>query len=964
MAIYHFTVKVMSRSEGRNAVAGATYRHGQSMVDEKTGRVFIHATQQDVEHCEISIPENAPEWAKELLVGDVHKNSEKLWNAVEKFEKRVDAQVYRDIEFSLPHELNSEQRLNLAREFIQDQFVSKGMIADWCVHNHFDEKEKIEKPHVHVMLTLREAIQRNETIIQKLKSYVGILSPSSGIYFGPKVTKWNSKFLLMSWREKWADHANAHLAKAGLDIRIDHRSYEDQGIDLIPQPKLGKSVSEMSKRGIPIDRFEEMKGVQKRNRALIRKNPEIVIDYITRYQSTFTRQDIARLLNRYIDNAGEFQSLLARIEASPKLVILNGNEQGEPLKLTTKDIIRVEKQIVSMAAEMAVKHSCPPHLSAIDWYIEKGNERLKEHGGLSNDQIHAIRHIVSDGQLKGVVGYAGAGKTTCLEVAQEIWGSSGYKVVGAAPTGKAASNLESIGIASKTLHRWEQDWVNGREKLHNRSILILDEAGMVDSGGLHFLLKQSKEQGFKIVLVGDPEQLSPIEAGAPTRAILETVGFGELSTIVRQKMDWQKEASHNLATRQTEKALEAYQQNNCIHYSQNAKKNLIKDWAFQLNQDRANGRYKGSPSSSLILAYTNQDVQDLNQLARQEARACGFLQGHDHRFTISKPLNLETLDKPDIQDKGFKPKTIQEERKFAVGDSIVFLRNDYGLNVRNGQLGKITQIQEGLITVMKEDKTSLIIDMGTYNHLDHGYATTIHKSQGSTVDKTFVYASPYMDKHLTYVALTRHKEDVQLYVNTDIILNKAELFKALSKEAPKENALDSLLGNNQVVDLTPEDQKIFMQRRSISSAAPSQTSWDFIKEFAHQAVSQAKEWVFGEKKQAQNLSLASSAHSESKGPESRDYIQDYLNLDKQRKAFPNILYCSFEQEKELLSTEQKMRNLAVEIEKQPSLLEKAASLGIAQKINSHAELERKEISKSLSKDRGIGLSLEITRNFS
>ena len=265
---------------------------------------------------------------------------------------------------------------------------------------------------------------------------------------------------------------------------------------------------------------------------------------------------------------------------------------------------------------------------------------------------------------------------------------------------------------------------------------------------------------------------------------------------------------------------------------------------------------------------------------------------------------------------------------------------------------------------MKEDKTSLTIDMGSYNHLDHGYATTIHKSQGSTVDKTFVYASPYMDKHLTYVALTRHKEDVQLYVNTDIILNKAELFKALSKEAPKENALDSLLGNNQVIDLTPEDQKIFMQRRSISGAAPSQTSWNFIKEFAHQAVSQAKEWVFGEKEQVQNISLASSAHSESKGYESRDYVQDYLNLDKQRKAFPNILYCSFEQEKELLSTEQKMRKLAVEIEKQPSLLEKASSLGISQKINSHAELERKEISKSLSKERGIGLSLEITRNFS
>ena len=146
MAIYHFSVKVHSRATGRNAVAGATYRHGQSMIDERSGKVFTNATHQDVEHCELSIPENSPKWVQELRVGDVHKNSEKLWNAVEQFEKRVDAQVYRDIEFSLPHELSSEQRLELAREFIKDNFTSRGMIADWCIHNHFDEIEEIEKP--------------------------------------------------------------------------------------------------------------------------------------------------------------------------------------------------------------------------------------------------------------------------------------------------------------------------------------------------------------------------------------------------------------------------------------------------------------------------------------------------------------------------------------------------------------------------------------------------------------------------------------------------------------------------------------------------------------------------------------------------------------------------------------------------------------------------------------------------
>lgn len=871
MAIYHFSVKVHSRATGRNAVAGATYRHGQSMMDERSGKVFTNATHQDVEHCELSIPENSPKWVQELLVGDVHKNSEKLWNAVEQFEKRVDAQVYRDVEFSLPHELSSEQRLDLAREFIQDNFTSKGMIADWCVHNHFDEKEEIEKPHVHAMLTLREAVEKDATVLQKLKSYIGLERASAEMVFGPKVVEWNSKILLCHWREKWAEYANAHLAKAGLDIRIDHRSYEDQGIELIPQPKLGKSVNEMSQRGEYVDRFEEMKLVQGKNKELIRSNPSIVLDYITRYQSTFTRQDIAKVVNRYIDDAKEFQLILGQIEASEQLITLSVNEQGEALKLTTKDMIRVEKQIVEMATDRALNPSClsslsSPSLASIEVSLNKGHEKLKEHGGLSNDQVHAIEHMVSDGQLKVIVGHAGAGKTTCLDIAQDIWQDSGYRVVGAAPTGKAASNLQSIGIASKTLHKWEQEWKRDREHLNKNTVLILDEAGMVDSQKLHFLLRHSQEQGFKLVLVGDPEQLPPIEAGAPTRAVMEAVGFAELSTIVRQKVDWQKEASQHLATHQTEKALEAYHQNNAIHYNKDAKEELIQDWIDHVRRDTEEklNHHHYSVSSSLILAHTNQDVKELNHLARQEMQKEGLLDDTNYRFTISKPLNLETLDQDPTDSPNhhsFKPKLIREEREFAIGDRIIFSRNDYELNVRNGQLAKIVDIQEELITVQKEDQSSLTFDMGTYNHIDHGYATTIHKSQGTTVDKTFVYASSSLNKHLTYVALTRHKEDVQVYVDTNIIPTKEDLFEALSKEAPKENALDYILDKNQVMmDITSEDQRAFMQRRDLSaSSLPSLSpyiSWESIKEFTYKTWTQAKDWMFGDLGQKATLEKA------------------------------------------------------------------------------------------------------------
>lgn len=1020
MAIYHFTAKIISRAKSRNAVAAAAYRHGQKFLDKNTGQVFNSTKKQDIEHTELLIPDDAPKWAKDLEKLNSHKASLKLWNAVEAFEKRKDAQTAREIEFALPHELTKEQRLELAREFIKENFTSKGMIADFVIHNHFDEKDKIEKPHVHVMLTLRELKDRDPGVIQKFKSYIGL---STDICFGEKVREWNSNSLMRGWRKNWADCANVHLAKAGLDIRIDHRSYKDQEIELEPQPKLGKSVHEMSKRSLYMDRFQEMRDVQKKNRILIRKNPEIILDYITRYQSTFTRQDIAKVLNRYIDHAEEFTNLLGRIEASPNLLTLTGNLEGTAVKLTTREMIKIESQITIMASTLSSKHCCPAHLSAIDWYLEKGNERLKDHGGLSSDQQSAIRHMVSDGQLKVIVGYAGAGKTTSLEVAKEIWSSSGYRIVGAAPTGRAAANLEALGISSKTLHKWEQEWERNREQLNNRSILILDEAGMVDSRRLHSLLKQSQERGFKIVLVGDPEQLSPIEAGAPTRAILEQVGFAELSSVVRQKKSWQQEATQHLATRQTERGLEAYHQKGFIHYSLDAKERLIQDWAIDLKQgqqdDNQDKEATEKNASKLILAYTNKEVRDLNQLARSEARKAGQLLGPDQVLTITKSLNLETLDKADTAQASYKtPRLIREDRAFSVGDQVVFLKNDYGLDIRNGQRGRITDIQEGFLTVVKEDKKAITFDIDAYGYIDHGYATTIHKSQGTTVDKTFVYANPGMDSHLTYVALSRHRNDVQVYANTNTFYNKDRLFKELSKKILKENALDSILDKTQFLasNLTPEDQKSFMQRRSLSSvpnpSSSSYLSWKSIKEVTQKVWSEAKDWAFGELKASQKSTVSADLESPKnmRGPENEDRklsfekpslsgifdkksaeaayqsgayqepassssavsdhpsykqkeeplnpVEDFHKLIKERDAMPFALYQTSQQTKRTLEIREQLDSLGSQISKSPKFMETAKALGLESAVNVAASSYDMKISqakeKALGRDQGIG----------
>ena len=204
MAIYHFTAKVIKRSHGRSAVAAAAYRSASAFTDQRQGQCFDYSDKSGVIHSEIFLPEGAPEWMKDR---------ETLWNGVEAAEKLHNSQVAREVEFALPEELTQAKAIGLAREFVEREFVARGMVADLNVH--WDEGN----PHAHVMLTMRE------------------VTPEG---FGWKVREWNQVGLLREWREHWADFANQHLLRAGYDINIDHRSFKDQGIELEPTEPSGQ----------------------------------------------------------------------------------------------------------------------------------------------------------------------------------------------------------------------------------------------------------------------------------------------------------------------------------------------------------------------------------------------------------------------------------------------------------------------------------------------------------------------------------------------------------------------------------------------------------------------------------------------------------------------------------------------------------------------------------------------------
>ncbi|MCB8835053.1 MobA/MobL family protein, partial [Escherichia coli] len=213
------------------------------------GRDHDFSNKAGVIHSEVMLPQGAPERLNDRSA---------LWNEVEAGEKRKDAQLAREVEFSIPREMSEKQGVSLARDFVQKQFVDRGMVAD--VNVHWDKaKDGTPKPHAHVMLAMRE------------------VGPDG---FGKKVRDWNSTELLKEWREAWAAHVNERMAELGLEGRIDHRSYEAQGIELEPQHKIGPAAARRPGQGLEAERIEDHARIARANGEKIIADPRHALDTI------------------------------------------------------------------------------------------------------------------------------------------------------------------------------------------------------------------------------------------------------------------------------------------------------------------------------------------------------------------------------------------------------------------------------------------------------------------------------------------------------------------------------------------------------------------------------------------------------------------------------------------------------------------------------------------------------------
>jgi ATP-dependent exoDNAse (exonuclease V) alpha subunit len=236
MALYRLEAKIFSREKrGRSVVAASAYRSGSKMRDERSDKVHDYSRRsRGVVKSVILRPENSPEWT-----GDPNT----LWNTVELGEKRVDAQLAREFILAVPPELDDEQQFQLAAQWAQTELVNHGMVAEISLHH----PKTGTNPHVHILCTMRRL--------------------EGDKFSAKKATDWNHVGVLMEWRESWGEAVNGALEKAGCPQRVDHRSLKDQGIDRIPEPKIGVAATAMKRRGVveDPDRFRLVRWVKSLN---------------------------------------------------------------------------------------------------------------------------------------------------------------------------------------------------------------------------------------------------------------------------------------------------------------------------------------------------------------------------------------------------------------------------------------------------------------------------------------------------------------------------------------------------------------------------------------------------------------------------------------------------------------------------------------------------------------------------
>ena len=377
----------------------------------------------------------------------------------------------------------------MTRDYILREFVSQGMVADFCVRG------SDRNPHAHILLTLR-----------------GLLPGG----FGPKERRWNGKAVLIQWRAAWAEFANEHLARAGHAVRIDHRTLEAQQIELLPGRRVGVARARRGAEPLPnhlTDRIAEQQRIAQDNGQTILEDPTVALRALTHQRPTFTHEELADFLRFRTDDEVQFDLAMRAVIECPECVAL-ACAAGDTLRFTSRDMIEAERSLVRRSVSMVARRG---HGVALDRL-----GAISSQHSLEGEQRRAFEYLMSEGDAKALV-VADGDKAALFAAASRAWRESGLMVSGVAPSRRAADQLESIaGVACSTVADYESESPDGHE-LRREAVVLLDGAQMWGLKQLERVLAAADRARAKAVLIADAGQYRAMKIESPFADVLRAI---------------------------------------------------------------------------------------------------------------------------------------------------------------------------------------------------------------------------------------------------------------------------------------------------------------------------------------------------------------------------------------------------------------------------------------------------------
>jgi Ti-type conjugative transfer relaxase TraA len=484
--------------------------------------------------------------------------------------------------------------------------------------------------------------------------------------------------------------------------------------------------------------------------AVAARDPEAVLDAMTQQRATFTARDLDGILRKQIKVTGVRNEFFEQVMTHPNVVQLADRPGGPPVKNTTKAVLETEFQVIRAAEALSRERGFEVPAS-----VHAAVLRSSAFETALPDQAAAYQHATGPEGLALIDGQSGTGKSYTLAAIREAYELSGRKVIGLAPTHKVEEKMQRDGFThAATVHSELFALNNGRARWDANTVVMLDEAAMVDTKIMAGLTQHVRAAGAKLILTGDDRQLSSIDRGGMFGVLKERYGAAMLTEVIRQRKDDDRRASSMMAEGNFHEALAMYEAKHAIVWTRTqneARAMLVKRWAA----DSAAAPDK----TRFVFAYTNIDVAQLNADLRAVRAARGEL-GPDH------PLP-----------------TVDGWQNFARGDRIQIIAADKNAGLENGMAGTIQEIHGTRVTLKLDGRRDNIraFDARDFSRFRHGYAGTIYRGQGDTLDQSYLYHSEHWRSAASYVGLTRHRDSAVLFVARNTARDLRQLAKQMAR---------------------------------------------------------------------------------------------------------------------------------------------------------------------------------------